>query len=301
MSFLFVDRILELTPGQKIRGIKHVTHDDVYLYSDTRDHHYFMPSMIGETLGQLTAWAVMAHCNFTKRPVAGIASNVKLYRNVYVGETLLLESFIDSLDDDAVHYHSIARVGAETVFTIDDALGPLLPMASLIDDAVVRHQFDEVNRPGEWVDTASSGRFNLLLPDPSTRITVPMCFDHVIASEPGVSLSATKRINRAAPYFQDHFPNKPVLPMTVLIECQLGLIPQFLNRAGFGAGFAKHYRVEAINRIKMSDFVHPGDQIRCTLTVKYHHEDELILQVQVDVAGKRVAVMDVALRAEKSL
>lgn len=301
MRFLFVDRILALTPSQEIKGLKHITHDDVYLYGDSRDQYFFMPSMIGETLGQLTAWAVMSHFDFKKRPVAGIASSVQPLRHVYVGETLLLESFIDSLDDEVVHYHSIARVNEEIVFKIDGAFGPLLPMDNFIDEAVVRRQFEEINRPGEWNHLALSGHYNVLLPNQTPRLMVPMLFDRVIASEPGVSLRAGKRITRVAPYFHDHFPNKPVFPMTVLIECQLSLIREFLNRAGFGAGFARHYRIQELRRIKMNDFIYPGDQIDCTITVKHKDEADLVLHFHTEVAGKRVCVMDAVLIAEKGI
>lgn len=301
MRFLFVDRILGITPGQSIRGLKHITHDDVYLYRDVRDQYFFMPAMIGETLGQLAAWAVMLQCDFKKRPVAGVASSVRPLRHVYVGETLLLESFIDSLDESVVNYHSVARVNDEVVFTIDGALGPLLPMENFIDEAVVRRQFGEINRPGEWHNIGLTGEYNVLLPNQSPRMTIPLLFDRVIASDPGVSLKASKRITRVAPYFHDHFPNKPVLPMTVLIECQLSLIREFLNRAGFGAGFAKHYRIQELCRIKMSDFVYPGDQIACNLTVKHHNEDELVLHFRTEINGRRIGVMDVALLAEKGI
>lgn len=301
MRFLFVDRILGIEEGRTIRGLKHVTHDDVYLYRDAREQHFFMPAIIGETLGQLAAWAVMQQCDFKKRPVAGVASSVRPYRHVYVGETLTMESVIDSLDESLVSYHSVARVNDEVVFTIDGALGPLLPMEQFIDEEVVRRQFNEINRPGEWHDAALGGAYNVLLPNQSPRMMVPLLFDRVIASDPGVSLTASKRITRVAPYFLDHFPNKPVLPMTVLIECQLSLIREFLNRAGFGAGFAKHYRIQELRRIKMSDFIYPGDQIACTLSVKNHEEDDLVLMFRTESNGRRVAVMEVVLRAEKGI
>ena len=51
--------------------------------------------------------------------------------------------------------------------------------------------------------------------------------------KPGISLIAEKRVTRAAPYFPDHFPNKPVLPMTVLLECKLNLAREFIARAGY--------------------------------------------------------------------
>ncbi|MDP3562832.1 MAG: hydroxymyristoyl-ACP dehydratase [Legionellaceae bacterium] len=301
MSFLFVDRILALSLGKDIQGLKHITHDDVYLSHDARGHYYLMPSVIGETLGQLAAWNVMLACDFKQRPVAGVVASVRPHRNVYIGETLLLESYIDSLDDAAVQYHSVARVDDEVVFTIDGALGPLLPMNDFIDTSLVKRQFAEINRPGEWSNVAFTGEYNVLLETPTPKSVVPLLFDRIIESQSGVLLRAAKRITRGAPYFPDHFPNKPVLPMTVLIECQLSLISEFLNRAGFGAGFAKQYHIQELRKIKMNDFVYPGDQVVCTVTVKHHQEDDLVLQYKTEVAGKRVCVMEAVLLAERGI
>ncbi len=290
MRFLFVDRILELSPAKFVRGIKHITHDDPYLCQDDHGKLCFIPSLIGETLGQLAAWNVMVCNDFTQRPVAGLASSASLYRPVYVGETLLLESFIDHLDEASVQYHSVARVADEIVFSIDGALGPLLPMADFIDPALARQQFAEINRPGEYLGVVPSSE--QLVPANNTPRVAPMCFDSIIDSEPGVRLSAEKKITRAAPYFPDHFPNKPVFPMTVLLECKLNLAREFLARAGF----QKSYRIAELRKIKMSDFIYPGDVLICYLTVKRHDADELILSYRTEVAGRRVCVLDVVMR-----
>ena len=104
---------------------------------------FLIPTLVGETLGQLAAWNVMFSNDFTRRPVAGIAASAKLMRYVYVGETILLESFIDHLDETVVQYHSIARVNDEEVFLLRGALGPLLPMQDFIDTTVVKQQFND--------------------------------------------------------------------------------------------------------------------------------------------------------------
>ena len=292
MRFLFVDRILELSPGVSIRGIKHITRDDLYLCEDGQGRLSFIPSLIGETLGQLAAWNVMFSNDFRLRPVAGIASSAQLYRSAYVGETLLLESFIDHLDDSVVRYHSVARIGNEVVFTIDDALGPLLPMGDFIDTDEVRLQFLELNRPGQWppqIQCQVEKAIDLpLLP------RVSMCFDRVISSEPGVSLCAEKRISRSAPYFPDHFPKKPVLPMTVLLESKINLAREFIKRAGI----TRPYKVQELRKIKMKEFVLPGDVLLCYLKVKQQDADTLVLSFNSEVEGKRVCVMDMLLVAE---
>lgn len=294
MRFLFVDRIMQLSPGEWIKGIKHITRDDAYLTVDDQGRLCFMPSLIGETLGQLAAWNVMQHNKFTLRPVAGVVSSARLHRPAYVGETLLLESNIDALDDRAVQYHSIAKVGNDVVFTIEGALGPLLPMADFIGSDEIRQQYLEIYRPGDWFSVSANTNLDILKEEIRSdyeRINSSMQFDRILAYEPGVSMMAEKRITRAASYFPDHFPNKPVLPMTVLLECQLNLAKKFIARAGYD----KAYQVSELRKIKMNEFVQPGDVVICHVKVKQQTEQELILSYRCEVDGKRVCVVDVVL------
>ncbi|MGL5743311.1 MAG: hydroxymyristoyl-ACP dehydratase [Legionella sp.] len=293
MRFLFVDRIVDLSPGHWARGIKHITADDAFLTADEQGRPCFIPSIIGETLGQLAAWNVMQCQGFTHRPVAGIAASASMHRSAYVGETLLLESFIDRLDDAVMQYHSEARIGNELVFRLEGALGPLLPMDNFIDLEQVQQQFAEIYRPGDW-EVMSNESVLVTDDDLLMKLNLPqvsMTFDRVRSCQPGVSLVAEKRITRAAPYFPDHFPKKPVLPMTVLLECKLNLAREFVARAGY----ATSYTVSALRKIKMNEFVHPGDVLECFVTVKKQTEDELILAFRSEVASKRVCVVDVVL------
>lgn len=295
MRFLFVDRIVELSPGELVRGVKHITRDDAYLTIDQQGRPCFISSLIGETLGQLAAWNAMQHNGFTMRPVAGVVSSAKLHRPAYVGETLLLESYIDCLDEQAIQYHSIARVGDEPVFSIDGALGPMLPMNDFIDSATIQRQFAEINRPGDWsaYDVPAERAISALLPSaPYSGSTIAsMVFDRILAIEPGVSLVAEKLITRAAPYFDDHFPLKPVLPMTVLLECKINLAREFIKRAAFSST----YQISELRKIKMNEFVQPGDVLVCHMKVKQQTPDELVLSYRSEVGGKRVCVVEIVL------
>lgn len=294
MRFLFVDQILQLSPGKLARGVKHITRDDSYLCQDEQGRSCFIPSLIGETLGQLAAWNVMFTNDFTLRPVAGVVASARLHRPAYVGESLLLESVIESLDSTAVQYNSVAYVGNETIFSINGALGPLLPMADFIDEQDVRCQFAEINRPGDWPQSQNL-LSNLEWVSAQTVLSsTSMVFDHILDSKPGVSLTAEKRVTRAAPYFADHFPNNPVLPMTVLLECKLNLAREFIARASFD----QHYQVSELHRIKMNGFVQPGAVVICHLKVKEHNSQQLILNYRSEVGGKRVCVLDLVMMAK---
>lgn len=296
MRFLFVDRIVQSSPGEVIRGVKHITRDDSYLTHTEQGLACFIPSLIGETLGQLAAWNVMAHNNFTLRPVAGVVASARLCRPAYVGETLLLESYIDVVDDTAVQYHSIARVGSEAIFIIEGALGPLLPMADFIAQDEVKRQYKEIYRPGDWdvISGLSAAKAYTERVDAQEFSLMPMNFDGILSSVPGERLIAEKRITRAAPYFPDHFPQKPVLPMTVLLECKLNLARQFIVQAGYSV----NYEVTELRKIKMNEFVQPGDVLICHMKVKQQTDSELILSCRSELDGKRVCVAEVVLNAK---
>lgn len=290
MRFLFVDKIVQLSPGEFTRGIKHVTEDDYYLHPDEHGRPYFMTSFIGETLGQLTAWNVMYHHEFTLRPVAGIVPRVCSHRPVYVGETLLLESMIDSLDEHAVQYHSTAYVNSEPVFSIEGALGPLLPMDDFISQKAIRQQFSDVYRPGNWEELSQHYQ-NTNDATPAIKHYQPktaMVFDRVIDYHQGLSITAEKRISHAASYFADHFPKKPVLPMTVLLECKLNLARQFIQQAGYPVTF----QFKELKKSKMNEFVYPGDVLICQANVKQQSDTELVLSFRSTVDGKRVCVTE---------
>jgi 3-hydroxymyristoyl/3-hydroxydecanoyl-(acyl carrier protein) dehydratase len=294
MHFLFVDCITLLEPGGKTLGIKHVTPDDYYLVTDETSRRCFVPALVGETVGQLAAWNVMVSCDFTKRPVAGIADYARLHRPVYVGETLQLSSELQKLDEKMVQYVAEARVGSEVVFELS-ALGPLLPMDDFIEQDLVRAQFDLLNRPAEFPLEQPVSE-PLYEPDAlvNPRVESLVQFDRILQHEPGVSISAEKRITKSAPYLQDHFPKKPVLPMTILLECVMSLGRTFTREAGFN----KPYIVQEMRRIKMNSFVTPGDVVIAQLKIKSHQDGILVLQCRVSRFDKKVCILELVMAAK---
>lgn len=279
MRFLFVDRIVDLQPGTTTKGIKHITADDYYMLSDASDRRYFMPALVGEAVGQLSAWNVMMSTDFTMRPVAGISDCARVHRAVYEGEVLSLESTIHRLDDAAVQYDGKAYVGEELVFELMGALGPMLPMQDFIDTEVVKSQFDTL-----FSENAPTSAPKLTQAHAAASLVQ---FDSIKAHESGVSIEAEKVIHADAPYFADHFPKKPVLPLTILLENLMGLARTLANDAEF--------KVSEMRRIKMSDFVTPGDIINAKLSVKSFEEDTLVLRGKISRSDKRVCVLEIVM------
>ena len=328
MSFLFVDRITRMDEGRFIQGIKQITLSDTYLCSSWNDtenpnkknalnngnHSVLMSSIIGETLGQLGAWCVMHANGFTGRPVAGVVSAVHIHDEAKVGEQLFLETTIDALDEAAVEYHSIATVDGRPIFTIESALGPILPMEDFIDPKVVKAQFEKIYRldldglslknikkneelenttgvcRGVPLWAPANGQAQGLHPTntfgyPSTHIS----FDKILDYNPGESIKAQKSLSLSAAYLPDHFPRKPVMPLTVLLQAKLELAAKFLQNS-FEDG--KLFRPITVRKVKMSGFVQPGDSVITTVKIKEKSDNQIIISYLTEMYGKRVCMAE---------
>lgn len=287
MRFLFVDRIIHMEPRVDIRGLKHVTTDDFYLIADARTGEVHFPcALIGETIGQLAAWNVMYAMDFQARPVAGIAQQAKMHRFVLPGETLMLQANIESLDEKAVQYNGRAMVNDEVVFELEGSIGPLLPMDDFADPALAQAQFDEIYHPGQIRDSIASLRKSDVPED--IWANRHFTWDEVVEHQAAQEMSVVKRITRSAPYFPDHFPKKPVLPLTVLLETIAQLATEFAN--DFPAPFG--WEVRSLSRVKMVEFVKPGDTLLIKLIPKQALDNSLILKVLISLPERRVCHLE---------
>lgn len=319
MSFLFVDRILRMDEGRFIQGIKQVTLSDTYLSPSWIDlqQQQLMSSIIGETLGQLGAWCVMHAYQFMLRPVAGVVSAVHIYGEANVGDAILLETTIDALDEKAIEYHSVATVRGEPIFSIESALGPMLPMEDFIDPNEAKNQFARIYRPGEFEvekDARSfvgANNYSPLLKDEKMlqeraknfsplqwdNISNPrntwIDFDAILEYDPGERVVAQKSVSLSAPYLSDHFPRKPVLPLTLLLQAKLQLASLFLI-SSFEDGH--EFKPVTIRKIKMSGFVQPGDSIITTLLLKEKTDKEIVISYRTEMQGKRVCTAEALFR-----
>lgn len=87
--------------------------------------------------------------------------------------------------------------------------------------------------------------------------------DRVTAFEKNVSLTALKNVTFNEPFFQGHFPDKPVMPGVLQLEAmaQAGGLLLALSREGLGD---KLFMFTGINNAKFRRPVVPGDQLVLT-------------------------------------
>lgn len=290
MSFLFVDRILQEEPGKFIKGIKFVTAQDTYLMASAAGL-IFYPALIGETLGQLAAWTIIHASDYQYRPIAGVANDIRIFGNAKPGDVLELECIIHRWDTQAIEYEGIARVAGQTVFSIGSAIGPMVLLTDFSDPERVRSEYQRINRPGEFTLLPLSDETAIL--GSAVQTSVYAQYDHILEWEPGVHAKAVKLVSLTAPYFPDHFARKPVLPLTLLLQSQSNLAAALLN-----AGQSENWNLSRYSKVKMNEFVQPGDALVTDFQVKSRDEDETLIQMISSVNEERVCVSQAVFRKE---
>lgn len=289
MSFLLVDQITQFESGKSVQGLKHITASEPYLtQSHISSKPIFIPSLVGEATGQLAAWAVMHALNFKKRPVAGIVSKVNILGEVHIGDTLKLCATIDALDEEAVEYHGAAYVGEQKVFEIESAIGPMMAMDEMILQSEVQAQFEAILNRKELPLVEPEG-LQSVKKDISRNPLI--MFDHILSMTQEEETVAEKVIDPNASYFPDHFPLKPVFPLTMLLSCKIELVYDYLSRY-----FPNNqFKVQSVQKIKMSQFVAPGEVLQTRMKVK-HKEGLMLFQFKSFVYEKRVCVCEVVIK-----
>ena len=166
---------------------------------------HFPASLMAEAVGQLAAWSAMAQLDFAHRPVAGLASAVHYHQLPHPGCTLQLQADIERCDAEAVAYSGKAFVDGRLALELVDSVGPMLPMDEFDEPEAVRADFHTLLGAG-----AAPGRFG----------GVPLPELHDLQLQPGERLAAVLQVPEvsAAPFFEDHFPRRPVFPGTLLME-----------------------------------------------------------------------------------
>jgi len=272
-AFSFVDRITELEPAKRARGMFAVP-------SGIRE---FPRCLIAEAVGQLAAWVSMSAIEFRGRPVAALAAETRFYGDVRPGEMLSLGVDIDSCDDGAVAYGGWANVGDKRVIELEHCLGPMLPAADFDAPEALRERFAMLCGAG-----AATGRFR------GVDLPVPQ----VVRHEPGHSIAATLQVPTAAPFFADHFPRRPVFPATLLLDAQIRLATRLVGEASTGGEGG--LSLQRMNNVKVRSFTPPGQtlELRAEAT---RREGGLRVALSASAAGKSVATVRVEFGRAKAL
>ncbi|HVF65668.1 MAG TPA: hypothetical protein VNE58_16900 [Casimicrobiaceae bacterium] len=256
-AFTFVDRITTLVPGVSARATFHIP-------ATIRG---FPSALLAEATGQLAAWVAVAKLDFRLRPVAGIA-----HESIYTGapkpgDTLVTEIRIDSCEDDAVAYQGTARIADDTVCTLRDCVGPMLPLEDFDDADAMRAFFATLTTAGAAID-----RFEGV-------DDLPL---DVVEQDVGGRIAATLDVPDTAGFFADHFPRRPVFPGTLLLDRMAALADRVVRELRKPAG-----SLHRVTDVKLRSFIEPGTRLQLRASVESADAGRVTTRVEALAPGQR--------------
>ena len=271
-AFSFVDRITEFIDVSRARGFFWIP----------QGLQVFPSCLVAEAVGQLAAWIAMSNVDFRGRPVAALATETRFLGVVLPGDVLELAVEIEDCDDNMVAYGGNASVEGRQMIELKHCLGPMLPVEDFDAPDALRERLSLLRDRG-----APRGRF----PGVDLPETV------VIERVPGKSLRANLNVPREATFFADHFPRNPVFPATLLLDAQIRVAAELVEKS-CGPQFASPV-ASRMTHFKMRSFITPGQEVELAATLS--GQDALAARVMLSahVAGKSVATARVEFAARE--
>ena len=120
-----------------------------------------------------------------------------------------------------------------------------------------------------------------------------LLIDRVLAIEPGLSLTGLKNVSFNEPFFQGHFPSRPIMPGVLILEAlaQATGILAFKSEGAEPDNQSMYYLV-GIDNARFKRPVEPGDQLLLKVALKRIRRDIGLFAGEATVDGKTVATAD---------
>jgi len=119
--------------------------------------------------------------------------------------------------------------------------------------------------------------------------------DRVVELDPGQRIRALKNVTFNEPFFQGHFPGRPVMPGVLVIEAMAqagGLLTQLsLPRDQVSEG--KLFYLVKVDNARFNRMVVPGDQLDIEVKLKRHIRNMALYECAARVDGQVVASAEI--------
>lgn len=116
--------------------------------------------------------------------------------------------------------------------------------------------------------------------------------DRVLESEPGKRLVAIKNVTFNEPFFQGHFPSKPVMPGVLLIEAMAQATGLLAMESADVPKEAIYYLV-GVDKARFKRPVVPGDQLVFEVELLKRKREIWVFAAQAKVDGGLVASAEI--------
>lgn len=125
--------------------------------------------------------------------------------------------------------------------------------------------------------------------------------DRVLEFEAGKSLRAVKNVSVNEPFFQGHFPEKPVMPGVLILEA----LAQATGLLAFATADGKRepgilYYLVGMDKARFKQPVEPGDQLRLSVDVIRTRRGIWVFDCAASVEGKTVASAEIMCTERKT-
>ena len=124
--------------------------------------------------------------------------------------------------------------------------------------------------------------------------------DRVVALEPNKRVLAYKNVTINGPFFQGHFPGKPVMPGVLVVEALAqagGLLTQLSSAAGDPQ--AETFYLVKVDNAKFSRMVVPGDRLDLEVVLKRQIRNMAQYIGVARVDGEQVACAEILCAAAR--
>lgn len=122
-----------------------------------------------------------------------------------------------------------------------------------------------------------------------------LLIDRVVELDAHKRIRALKNVTFNEPYFQGHFPGRPVMPGVLVIEAMAqagGLLTQLsLPRDAIGEG--KLFYLVKVDNARFNRMVVPGDQLDIEVVLKRNIRNMALYECAAHVDGKVVASAEI--------
>lgn len=122
-----------------------------------------------------------------------------------------------------------------------------------------------------------------------------LLIDRVVELDAHKRIRAIKNVTFNEPYFQGHFPGRPVMPGVLVIEAMAqagGLLTQLsLPRDAMGEG--KLFYLVKVDNARFNRMVVPGDQLDIEVVLKRNIRNMALYECAARVDGKVVASAEI--------
>ena len=124
--------------------------------------------------------------------------------------------------------------------------------------------------------------------------------DRVTQLEAGKTITALKNVTINEPFFNGHFPHKPIMPGVLIIEA----LAQATGLLGFKTMSDKPqddllYVLVGIDKVKFKQQVTPGDQLELHAEIMRHKGKLWVFKTEARVDGVIVATAEIKCAATK--